>query len=44
MIARVATDEERNELWPQITSRYQGYADYQKRTERRIPVIILESS
>ena len=43
MIARIATEEEKDELWPQITSRYQGYADYQKRTERPIPVVILES-
>ena len=42
MIARIATAEEKDKLWPQITSRYQGYADYQKRTERPIPVIILE--
>ena len=42
MIARTATDEERGELWPQITSRYQGYARYQERTERPIPVVILE--
>lgn len=43
MVARVATDEERDELWPQITSVFEGYADYQKRTERPIPVVILES-
>src|SRR5215213_1989451 len=42
MIARIATEEEKDELWPQITSRYQGYADYQKRTERPIPVVILK--
>jgi len=42
MIARTATEEERAELWPQITSRYQGYARYQERTERPIPVVILE--
>ena len=42
MIARTATEEERFELWPQITSVYEGYARYQKRTERPIPVIILE--
>jgi deazaflavin-dependent oxidoreductase (nitroreductase family) len=42
MIARTATEEERVELWPQITSRYQGYARYQERTERPIPVVILE--
>ena len=42
MIARTATEEERFELWPQITSVYEGYARYQKRTRRPIPVIILE--
>src|SRR5215203_1753275 len=42
MIARTATEEERAELWPQITSRYQGYARYQEGTERPIPVVILE--
>jgi deazaflavin-dependent oxidoreductase (nitroreductase family) len=42
MIARIATEEERAELWPQITSVFEGYACYQKRTERPIPVVILE--
>ena len=42
MIARVATDEEKDELWPQITLVFEGYADYQKRTERPIPVVILK--
>jgi deazaflavin-dependent oxidoreductase (nitroreductase family) len=42
MIARNATEEERVELWPQITSAYEGYARYQKRTKRQIPVLILE--
>ena len=42
MIARIATKEERAELWPQITSVFEGYARYQERTERPIPVIILE--
>jgi deazaflavin-dependent oxidoreductase (nitroreductase family) len=41
MIARIATEEERDELWPQITSVFEGYARYQKRTERQIPVVIL---
>lgn len=42
MIARTATEVERAELWPQIISVYEGYARYQKRTERPIPVVILE--
>ena len=44
MIARTATQEERADLWPRITSVYKGYARYQKRTERQIPVVILEPS
>jgi len=42
LIARTATEEERAELWPRITSAYGGYARYQERTERQIPVVILE--
>ena len=42
MIARIATEEERVELWPQITSVFEGYARYQERTDRQIPVVILE--
>src|SRR5215212_2824538 len=32
MIARIATEEERAELWPRITSVFEGYARYQERT------------
>ena len=42
MIACISTEEERAELWPRITSVFEGYARYQERTERPIPVIILE--
>ena len=42
MIARTATEEERGELWPRIISTFEGYARYQKRTHRQIPVVILE--
>ncbi len=42
MRARVATKDERTELWPRITARYKGYAAYQARTEREIPVVILD--
>lgn len=40
--ARVATPEEKAEMWPTIVSTYKGYASYQKRTERDIPVVICE--
>jgi deazaflavin-dependent oxidoreductase (nitroreductase family) len=40
--ARVATPEERRRLWPRVVDNYGGYAEYQKRTEREIPLVILE--
>jgi deazaflavin-dependent oxidoreductase (nitroreductase family) len=40
--ARVATPEERTRLWPMVVNTYGGYADYQKRTDREIPLVILE--
>ena len=42
MRARVASAEEKAQLWPQIVSTYKGYGGYQQRTERDIPVVILE--
>jgi deazaflavin-dependent oxidoreductase (nitroreductase family) len=39
--AREATDAERERLWPTITSVNPGYARYQARTSRRIPVVLL---
>jgi F420H(2)-dependent quinone reductase len=40
--ARVATPEERRRLWPKVVETYSGYADYQRRTDREIPLVILE--
>jgi deazaflavin-dependent oxidoreductase (nitroreductase family) len=40
--ARTATPQERAELWPVITAAYKGYAGYQTRTSREIPVVICE--
>lgn len=42
MLARIATPEERSRLWPQVTATYKGYAGYQKKTEREIPLVLLE--
>lgn len=42
MRARTATPEEKQELWPRITSAYKGYAGYQRKTDRDIPVVICE--
>jgi deazaflavin-dependent oxidoreductase (nitroreductase family) len=40
--ARVATAEERERLWPRVVENYGGYAEYQARTTRTIPLVILE--
>jgi F420H(2)-dependent quinone reductase len=40
--ARVASDVERDQLWPKVVAAYSGYAGYQQRTERKIPLVILE--
>ena len=42
MRARVATVDERARLWPQVTAVYDGYADYQAKTDREIPLVVLE--
>ena len=40
--AREADDEERKRLWPKVVAQYGGYAGYQKRTGRKIPLVVLE--
>lgn len=40
--ARVATDKEREQLWEQMVQLYPPYREYQKKTRREIPVIVLE--
>jgi len=42
MRARTADPAEKSELWPTIVAAYPGYAGYQRRTERDIPVVICE--
>jgi deazaflavin-dependent oxidoreductase (nitroreductase family) len=41
MRARRASDEEKAELWPRLTQIYRDYDDYQARTDRNIPVVVL---
>jgi F420H(2)-dependent quinone reductase len=40
--ARVATPEERERLWPRVVATHAGYRGYQERTDRQIPLVILE--
>jgi deazaflavin-dependent oxidoreductase (nitroreductase family) len=42
MLARTAEPSERAKWWPIIVEAYDGYATYQARTERVIPVVFLE--
>ncbi len=41
-LARTATGAERNTLWGQMLSVFPPYEEYQQRTEREIPVVVLE--
>ena len=40
--ARTASDAERAELWQQMAAIYPPYNDYQAKTDREIPVVVLE--
>jgi deazaflavin-dependent oxidoreductase (nitroreductase family) len=40
--AHVAGADERARLWPKAVETYSGYRDYQERTDREIPLIVLE--
>jgi len=40
--ARVATDEERARIWPLMTEIWPDYDTYTTRTDRQIPIVILE--
>jgi deazaflavin-dependent oxidoreductase (nitroreductase family) len=40
--ARTATAEEKPELWQVMTQRWPAYDEYQRKTSREIPVVVLE--
>jgi deazaflavin-dependent oxidoreductase (nitroreductase family) len=40
--ARVAGPAEREPIWRRQKERYRGFADYEQRTDREIPVVILD--
>jgi deazaflavin-dependent oxidoreductase (nitroreductase family) len=41
--ARIAEGDEREQLWKKMVEIYPPYTDYQKATERTIPVVVLEA-
>ena len=42
--ARTATPEEKPAMWEQMVGHWPPYEDYQQRTDRDIPVVVLERS
>ncbi|OLF17810.1 nitroreductase family deazaflavin-dependent oxidoreductase [Actinophytocola xanthii] len=42
MVAREVTGEEKAAWWARAVEAYPDYADYQKKTDREIPVFVLE--
>jgi deazaflavin-dependent oxidoreductase (nitroreductase family) len=40
--ARIAADGERAELWPLMTEVWPDYDAYQRKTDRQIPIVVLE--
>jgi len=42
VVARVAGPSEREQIWLRQKERYPGFAEYERKTDREIPVIILD--
>jgi deazaflavin-dependent oxidoreductase (nitroreductase family) len=42
LVARVAEGDERERIWTAQKAAYSGFADYEAKTTRQIPVVILE--
>ncbi len=42
MHARVTEGDERTRLWEALTAKHANYAGYQRKTQRQIPVVVLE--
>jgi deazaflavin-dependent oxidoreductase (nitroreductase family) len=41
MVARTASADERTAMWPEVVRAYRGYASYQRRTQREIPLVVV---
>ncbi|MDV3128694.1 nitroreductase family deazaflavin-dependent oxidoreductase [Mycobacterium sp. 21AC1] len=42
LVAREATDAERDEYWPKLDAMYPDFADYRTYTDRKIPIILCD--
>lgn len=43
-VARTATPEEKAQLWPVMTAQWPAYDDYRTKTDRDIPLVVLDPS
>lgn len=43
MRARILAGAERSETWDRVIARFDRYADYQSKTDRELPVVVLEA-
>jgi deazaflavin-dependent oxidoreductase (nitroreductase family) len=43
-VARIATPEEKPDMWKHMTEVWPDYDEYQKKTDRQIPIVVLERS
>ena len=43
-LAKIASEEEQDRLWPRFVEAYAGYEGYQARTTRRFPIVIVTPS
>jgi hypothetical protein len=41
MIAQTTEGDERARLWSRVVEEYPAYAEYQRKTDRQIPVVVL---
>jgi len=44
LVARVAEGDERERIWSAQKAAYPGFADYEQKTTRQIPVVVLEAA
>ncbi|MEU8021166.1 nitroreductase family deazaflavin-dependent oxidoreductase [Micromonospora haikouensis] len=42
LVARVAAGDERERIWSAQKAAYPGFADYERKTDRQIPIVVLE--
>ena len=42
LTARVTSGDEREQIWTEHKTQYPGFAEYETKTSRQIPVVVLE--